>query len=132
MLASKDSTPPGVTNYISIALGASSADETGLFATENFQKREKTDVVVFLHGQGQSAVPSYWTKEPFKLREEANRTKKTFVLAVPYLGNPVKPGSLATDPDSFLDEVLKGVGVPNAAAALGNLILAAHSGGGGP
>ncbi len=132
MQPTQDPTPLGITNYLPISLGTGGTDETGVFATEKSQQRDKTDVVVFLHGQGQAAVSSYWKKEPFKLREEANRTGKSFILAVPYLGNPVNSGTLATDPDAVLAEILKNVGDPKPAVALGNLILAAHSGGGGP
>jgi hypothetical protein len=133
MQSNVDSSVPGITNYPAIALGnGAKNDETGLFATDKNKKTDKIDLVIFLHGQGQKNVIDYWKKEPFKLREEANRSTKGFFLAVPYLNDPVAPGTLASDPDSYITAVLKSIGDPDKAPTLNNLILAAHSGGGGP
>jgi hypothetical protein len=132
MQPTQDPTPLGVTNYTTAGAGSGGTGQTGLFAPDKLQKRDKTDVVIFLHGQGQSSVRSFWTKESFKLREEMNRAGKSFLLAVPYLNNPVELGRLDTDGDGYVTDVLKKIGDPDPAPTLGNLILAAHSGGGGP
>jgi hypothetical protein len=106
------------------------------------------DLLVYFHGwkQGQldgktlngMGADQFLTVPTFDFRKMIQgTTKRRFAFVLPTLGDKAGSGDLAktgANIDSFLDLVLKGIGkhLPGATAApaLGNLVLAAHSGGG--
>lgn len=108
------------------------------------------DLIVYLPGHktaslegvalGGMAIDQFITLKTFDFRTMIRGTgKKAFALVIPTLGNTSQAGDLVASGanfDLFLNMVLAGVGkhLPGATAAptLGNLILAAHSGGGDP
>jgi len=139
--------PPGTTLYASIDLsivdkfGTKAEPMTGIFVPNGFVSGRSTDIILWLHGhKGDTnrrlTIDRYWnaTRVPYgAFREGVNDSGRNIVLVAPTLGarseagNLVKAGGL----DNFLAQVLGvlGQGVPS---ALGNLILACHSGGGLP
>ena len=153
-LLRQESSPPGVTLYIGIDLnitdkaGIVAPAVTGIFIPEGYQPAATADLVVYLHGFKadaikREAIDQYWNAQRFPygaLREGVNTSGRNVVLVAPTLGsrseagNLLKPGGL----DAFLGQVLAALRAygpqssAGAAPALGNLILACHSGGGSP
>lgn len=139
--------PPGTTLYASIDLsivdkfGNKAEQMTGIFVPNGFVSGGSTDIVLWLHGhKGESnrrlTIDQYWnaSRVPYgAFREGVNDSSRNIVLVAPTLGARSEAGSLvkAGGLDNFLAQVLGvlGQGVPS---ALGNLILACHSGGGLP
>ncbi|MBY5406352.1 DUF2272 domain-containing protein [Rhizobium leguminosarum] len=139
--------PPGTTLYARIDLSivdkfATKAEPmTGIFVPNGFVSGRSTDIVLWLHGhKGDSnrrlTIDQYWNATRVRygaFREGVNDSGRNIVLVAPTLGARSEAGSLvkAGGLDNFLAQILGvlGQGVPS---ALGNLILACHSGGGLP
>lgn len=139
--------PPGTTLYTKIDLaivdkfGIRAEPITGIFVPNGFVSGRATDIVLWLHGhKGDSnrrlTIDQYWnaSRVPYgAFREGINDSDRNIVLVAPTLGSRSEAGTLvkAGGLDKFLSQVLGvlGQGVPS---ALGNLILACHSGGGSP
>jgi hypothetical protein len=142
-----ESTPPGTTLYARIDLGivdkfgTRAEPMTGIFVPNGFVSGRSTDIVLWLHGHKgdhnrRLTIDQYWnaTRVPYgAFREGVNDSGRNIVLVAPTLGARSEAGSLikAGGLDKILAQVLGvlGQGVP---PALGNLILACHSGGGLP
>ena len=126
---------------------------TSVFAPDPKQLGAQLDVLIWFAGHksaewakknyGVTGFDTYTSQQylslpPFKLREEIlnNTKKRKFVLVVPTTGVKSQPGSLVKDKASFSDflqKVLEGVQTHMKAttvAAIGNVFLGAHSGGG--
>ena len=145
-LLSREHTPPQTTLYLDIKLGAESPARpmTGVFLPRGWKPQATVDVLLYLHGIKEPGltIDRYWKQAHFALREKLNESGKNVILAAPTLGprsqrqigSLAQPGGL----DAYLDSVLAGVAAYGAADGsrvrprLGNLILAAHSGGGLP
>ncbi len=119
---------------------------TGIFIPENYSPQPAVDLILYLHGHktdvpgSDALIAEYWDgqKHPvFALREEINASQKNVILVAPTLalkseaGDLVRPDGL----DNYLEKVLEALGTygpyQGQSPAIGNLILAAHSGGGG-
>lgn len=139
--------PPATTLYARIDLsivdkfGIKAEPMTGIFVPNGFVSGRGTDIVLWLHGhKGDSnrrlTIDQYWNASRVHygaFREGVNDSGRNIVLVAPTLGARSEAGTLvkAGGLDRFLAQVLGvlGQGVPS---ALGNLILACHSGGGSP
>jgi hypothetical protein len=150
----RDITPPQLSLYLPVPLGVPGVDDpaTGVFVPKNCQAGATIDLVLFLRGydikrpKAATSVGEYWGSprhpvlKSFLFREEANKSGKNVILAVPALGPFAEAGKLAERDGlrEFLDRVLDGLwrDGPHAGLArrptLRHLILAAHSGGGVP
>jgi hypothetical protein len=143
-----DRSVPQLTLYTRITLGgeAPAAAITGIFVPQAFRPSDKIDAIIFLHGHHSSTayppeinISNHWngTRYPlFRLREELNRTGRSFVLIAPTLGPKSQAGWLTNRNglDRFLDHVraellAASIGLPSD-AKWGNLVLSCHSGGG--
>jgi hypothetical protein len=135
--------PSRVTHYLEIPLGGGSASPgmTGVFVPTNYQVSADVDLILYLHGHGANAtIDDYWSasyKYQFHFREWLNASDKNAVLVAPSLGPMSDSGLLLTEGggDDYLDEVmdaLKANGPHTTTPNVGNIVLAAHSGGGVP
>jgi hypothetical protein len=118
---------------------------TGIFIPENYSPQKAVDLVLYLHGNktqipgSDALIAEYWDgqKYPvFALREEINASRKNVILVAPTLALKSEAGDLVrrNGLDNYLNKVLEALttygpykGQP---LTIGNLILAAHSGGG--
>jgi hypothetical protein len=117
---------------------------TGIFIPENYSLQPAVDLILYLHGHktdspgSDALIAEYWDKKypVFALREEINASGMNVILVAPTLALKSEAGDLARPDglDKYLDKVLvalKAYGpYKDATPTLGNLILAAHSGGG--
>jgi hypothetical protein len=153
-LLKSETTPKGLTLYLDINLkivdkfGIAAQPVTGVFIPEGYTPGGSVDIVLWLHGHKaeslrKSAIDKYWDAKRFAygaFREGVNASGRNVILVAPTLGGHSEPG-LLTKPgglDAFLASVLAAMRAygPHRGAmadpALGNLILACHSGGGAP
>jgi hypothetical protein len=135
--------PSSTTHYLEIPLGGGSPSPgmTGVFVPKNYRPSGDVDLILYLHGHRSGAtIDSYWSRGysyPFHFREWLNESDKNAVLVAPSLGPTSEAGSLmdAGGGDDYLDEVrevLKSHGPHTSTPDVGNIVLAAHSGGGVP
>ena len=117
---------------------------TGIFIPENYAVQPAVDLILYLHGHktdkpgSDALIAEYWDKAypVFGLREEINASGMNVILVAPTLALKSEPGDLARADglDKYLDKVLMALKAygpyKDATPTLGNLILAAHSGGG--
>lgn len=145
-LLGTETSPPATTFYTNLALGgeAPARPMTGIFVPNGYRPGPAVDLILYLHGHKggfpSTSIDGYWKRPPFRLREATNASSKNVILAAPTLGPKSQSGWL-TGPgglDRYLDHVLATLhahgphrGMPER-PALGNLILACHSGGGFP
>jgi uncharacterized protein DUF2272 len=153
-LLKQESTPPGTTLYVEIDLkivdrfGLTAPAVTGIFIPDGYRPGAAVDLIVYLHGFKadaikRGAIDQYWNSQRFPygaLREGVNSSGRNVILVAPTLGSHseakhlIEPGGL----DAYLAQVLAALRAyrPNnqvgSAPALGNLVLACHSGGGWP
>jgi hypothetical protein len=151
----QDPTPKDVTLYLTIDLGLSGQEPlTAVYVPDRTKLGGTVDIILYLHGHKeafQKAGRSISIEEHLKLtrgngtlyyplREEiAKSTKKQFVFVAPTLGDHSEGGTLidknsgAGDPVDFLNQVINGIQKHLNLPILmqyGDLVLAAHSGGG--
>jgi 3D (Asp-Asp-Asp) domain-containing protein/D-alanyl-D-alanine dipeptidase len=122
-----------------------SQPKTGIFIPENYISQAKVDLILYLHGHTCSkpgpnaSISEYWDGSKysiFALREAINDSKKNVILVAPTLGVKSKAGNLVLDNglDNYVDKVLEALKIygpyQGQSVSLGNLIIAAHSGGG--
>jgi hypothetical protein len=149
-LIKQESHPPGKSFYVRIPLGVESPGQpvTGIFLPAGYRPEAGVDLIVYLHGYKRygyhphMSVASYWDKRHvpyFLLREGLNDARKNVVLVAPTLGPRSQAGWLvgANGLDRYLAQVLSALRVYGpfqgvAALSVGHIILACHSGGGGP
>ncbi|MGR9108004.1 MAG: D-alanyl-D-alanine carboxypeptidase family protein, partial [Gammaproteobacteria bacterium] len=141
----------GETLYLQIDLGlGKNLACTGVYIPKSFKPDQEFTVVVYLHGHkggypGNSVlINGYWDSARFPffaLREEIAASRRNVILVAPSLGPKSQAGNLIQPRgfDRFMTRVLNGVNhhysVPRSGrpiAAIQNIILAAHSGGGAP
>lgn len=153
-LLKQESTPPGTTLYVEIDLkivdryGLTAPAVTGIFIPDGYRPGATVDLIVYLHGFKaeaikRKAIDQYWNSHRFPygaLREGVNSSGRNVILVAPTLGSHseakrlLEPGGF----DAYLARVLaalRGYGShrqASSAPALGNLIVACHSGGGWP
>jgi hypothetical protein len=118
---------------------------TGIFIPENYSLQPSVDLILYLHGH-KTAIPGsdaliaeYWDgqKHPvFALREEINASRRNVILVAPTLALKSEAGDLVrrNGLDNYLEKVLEALRTygpyQGQSPTIGNLILAAHSGGG--
>jgi hypothetical protein len=154
-LIDQDSTPKDVTLYLKIDLGLSGQEPmTAVYVPDRSKLGGTVNIILYLHGHKeafQKGGKSISIQEHLKLqrgngalyyplREEiAKSTKKEFVFVAPTLGDHSEGGGLidknsgAGDPVDFLNQVINGIQNHLSLPILmqyGDLVLAAHSGGG--
>jgi hypothetical protein len=150
-LLARESEPRLTTLYVKIVLGEEqpAAPSTGIFIPDGYRAAPQVDVVLYLPGHKRGmrgvtndvTIETYWNRRRFPywpLREGVNDSGKNVILVAPTLGPRSQAGRLmaAGGLDAYLAQVMRALaaygphrdGVP----ALGNLILACHSGGGLP
>jgi hypothetical protein len=153
-LIKQESTPAQSTLYVDIDLkivdkfGIVAPPMTGIFITDGYVPGAAVDLILYLHGHKAEAIrrqgiDQYWNSQRFPygaLREGINASGRNIILVAPTLGSCseakrlLEPGGL----DAYLAHVLAAVRAYSpdrqvqSPPALGNLILACHSGGGSP
>ncbi|MCU1246297.1 MAG: hypothetical protein JWN02_2207, partial [Acidobacteria bacterium] len=120
---------------------------TGIFVPERYRAGAVVDLVIYLHGftvgypGREVSIDGYWADRHryFALREQVNDSGKNVILVAPTLGPRSQAGSLddAGGLDVFVATVLEKLVLHLPAfrdvdPQIGNIILAAHSGGGAP
>ncbi len=142
---------PDMTLYLKIDLAipigtgqAAAAPMTAVFSPDKTQLGSQVDVLLWFHGhKGQLrninlkgyTAQQYLDVPEFKLRDFILSTsKRKLLLVVPTLGDTSGSGLLGTQAqaEAFLQQVLNGVRKYMAPQVtdIGNIVLAAHSGGG--
>ena len=137
---------------IDLKIGKTAKPITGIFCPEAYRPAQQVDLIIYLHGYKKDenekwypdlTIDRYWANGSFPhyyfpLREEVNASGKNVILIAPTLGQKSESGNLAREFDSYVDKVMDVLGTygPYQKAqpppALGNIILACHSGGGSP
>ena len=142
--------PPTVTLYPNIRLGGEGPARpmTGIFIPQRYRAGPRVDLILYLHGHHRGgwtpppevSIDSHWNaaRYPhFALREKLNEASRNVILVAPTLGPKSEPGTL-TGPgglDRYLDQVMATLARQTSlwggqTPSIGNIILAAHSGGG--
>ncbi len=148
-LLGQEDEPKGQTLYLAIPLGAEKPAKpmTGIFIPAQFKPQRSVDLIVYLHGiksKPELTIAQYWDQKKFAhfaLREGLAQSQRNVILVAPTLGPRsqtqtgwlTKPGGF----DKYLEQVLASLAAygpyrKQGAPALGNIILACHSGGGLP
>jgi hypothetical protein len=138
------------TLYLDIPLGIKDvpAQTTGVFIPADYKVGDAVGLVIFLRGydinrpKTATSVKEYWGSpehpvlRSFSLREEINKSGKNVILVVPTLGPTSNFGDLNNEGgvQKFLASVLEGLEKEwgKKPIRVGDIILAAHSGGGVP
>ncbi|MDX1939238.1 MAG: hypothetical protein SFU99_01725 [Saprospiraceae bacterium] len=129
---------------------------TAIYVPENFNNTSKTDIIIYLHGhlmahpgmvkhKGTNEIYSpsikeylnYKKKDYFNFRKIINEANRNVVFVAPTLSPLSKYGSLVEKFDYFIEQVITAINEYIIKARqlqgqfnLGNIIIAAHSGGG--
>jgi hypothetical protein len=127
---------------------------TAIYVPDGFKAEDETDVIIYLHGhlgghpgftekQGKPFSPSIknylnYSKKPyFNFRPIVNNSGKSVVFVAPTLGAWSNYGQLATKFDDFVEQIIAAINEYifkerrlKGQFKLGNIIIAAHSGGG--
>jgi hypothetical protein len=134
-----------LTAYVSIDLGpqAQAAPTSGVFIPEGYNVGDEADMIPWLMGHHDNSeyppaltIDDYWFKySHFRFREFVNASQKNVILAAPSLGSGSQAGSLSGRGGlaSYIDQVLAALqayGPFKSLPALGQLVIACHSGGG--
>ena len=153
-LIRQESIPPGTTLYVEIdlqivdKLKIIAPPITGIFIPDKYVPGAAADLILYLHGFRaeairRQAIDQYWNSQRFPyaaLRDAVNASARNVILVAPTLGSRseagrlVRPGGL----DAYIGQILAALQAygpyrqTGYAPALGNLILACHSGGGWP
>jgi flagellum-specific peptidoglycan hydrolase FlgJ len=153
-LIKQETIPAGITLYVEINLqivdrfGIAAPPVTGIFIPDGYAPGAAVDLILYLHGFKadaikRQAIDQHWNGRRFPygaLREGVNASGRNVILVAPTLGSHseakrlLEPGGL----DTYIAQVLAALTAyapyrqARAAPALGNLILACHSGGGWP
>ena len=153
-LIKQESVPPGTTLYVEIdlqivdKLKITAPATTGIFIPDRYVPGAAADLILYLHGFKAEAIrrqgiDQYWNAQRFpygSLREGVNASARNVILVAPTLGSRSETGRLTTPGglDAYIEQVLAALHTYGprrqygSAPALGNLILACHSGGGLP
>jgi hypothetical protein len=146
------------TLYVDIKVGNESPAKpmTGIFIPQDYTPQQEIDLLIYLHGHRKKSlgkgnwrwykdisIDEYWTPKHFPyfpLREELNKSGKSFILVVPTLHYKSYPGSLASVGgfDKYVKQVIAALSIygpykgTKEMPKVGRIVLAAHSAGGGP
>jgi Putative peptidoglycan binding domain/Penicillin-insensitive murein endopeptidase len=148
LIGRPESPPLQSTLYVNIDLGREGPGpayppipaKTGIFIPENYRPQQHVDLILYLPGHKNSrdlTIDRYWHILPLRaFREKLNDSRKNVILVTPTLGLHSQAGWLAQSGglDRYLGLVMAALshygpyqGQP---PGVGNIILAAHSGGG--
>ena len=120
---------------------------TGIYVPPAIKSLDKVNVILYLHGDKvrvwgpTGTIRQYWSLPTFPLRQGLNASGQQYILVAPTFGASVHAeyGNLGTNIDQYLDDVMEQLRVfcpaaltPKKTPQIGNLLLAAHSGGFGP
>src|SRR5271169_1544539 len=144
-LLKTETRPPGRTLYVDIDLGVrGKPPQCAIFIPDGFDAGSRIDIVLYLHGfnipDGALSIDQYLKQDYGKLREGVNASGRNVILIAPTLGAKSQAGALVQPGglDDVLGKSLAAIQVhgqltgPPKILAVGNLILAGHSGGGKP
>jgi D-alanyl-D-alanine carboxypeptidase len=158
-LIKRESRVPGLTLFVGIRLAAEGRARpmTGIFIPDNYRPQQSIDIILYLHGFKTPRNPRtkdnpnppqpedpgwsidwYWRQRIRAFRERVNDSRKNVILIAPTLGQFSQTGVLTRSNglDRYLDQVLAALVAHGPYAgqtpAIGNIILASHSGGGSP
>lgn len=145
-LLGTESSPKNLTLYVNIPLGQGLKSISGIFIPNGYRPQRSVDLILYLHGHlgpsglsSQDTIQQYWRKANFAFREKVNSSGKNVILVAPTLGPKSQAGNLiaAGGLTRYLDQVMAALGTYGPHKTLGppvvgNIILAAHSGGGSP
>ena len=116
--------------------------KTGIYMPPKFIRGSKANIIVYLHGhkkgfpEAAAAIDTYWDAKRFPffaLREKLRASNKNAILVAPTLGPGSQGGYLITKGlDWYLEQILAFLQRRGIANAIGEVILACHSGGGHP
>lgn len=136
------------TLYVNIDLGRESPGsahppipaKTGIFISENYRPQQYVDLILYLPGHKKSrdlTIDSYWHILPLRaFREKLNDSRKNVILVTPTLGLHSQAGWLSQSGglDRYIALVMAALShygpYQGQSPRVGNIILAAHSGGG--
>jgi Putative peptidoglycan binding domain/Penicillin-insensitive murein endopeptidase len=151
--------PADTTLYVNIPLGSEGRARamTGIFISEKYHTQPAIDIVLFLHGYKTSktrstpnnphpkqlpdpgwTIDQYWRFPKREFREAINASHKSVILVTPTLGQFSQTGDLKQPGgfDRYIDQVMAALVAygpyKGQTPRVGNIILAAHSGGGYP
>jgi hypothetical protein len=142
--------PPTVTLYPAIRLGGEGPARpmTGIFIPRGYRAGPRVDLILYLHGHHRGgwtpppeiSIDKHWNAASyphFALREKLNEAGRNVILVAPTLGPKSEPGTLTAPGglDRYLDQVMATLARKTTlwggqTPSVGNIILAAHSGGG--
>lgn len=149
-LIKSEGQPPQSTLYVNIPLGSEGAARpmTGIYIPENYHPQPGVDLILFLHGFKAGTdrrrpdpgwtIDQYWRLPCRAFREGVHASHKSVILVSPTLGQFSEPGMLTAPGgfDRYIDQVMAALATygpyMSRRPAVGNIILAAHSGGGSP
>lgn len=118
---------------------------TGIFIPKHYKPQSQVDLILYLHGHksdlpgSDAVIADYWDAKRFPvfaLREEVNASGKNVILVAPTLAMKSEGGDLmrALGLDRYLAKVMAALVTygpyKDRSPQIGNIILAAHSGGG--
>jgi hypothetical protein len=117
---------------------------TGIFIPDGYVPQPAVDIILYLHGHktdvpgSDALIAEYWDRKypVFGLREEINDSHMNVILVAPTLALKSEAGDLVRGHglDTYLGKVLAALKAygpyQTQSPVLGNLVLAAHSGGG--
>lgn len=118
---------------------------TGIFIPQHYTPQSNVDLILYLHGHktdvpgSDAVIADYWNAKKlpaFGLREELNASGKNVILVAPTLAMKSEGGDLLRSfgLDKYLSKVMAALVAygpyQGRSPELGNIILAAHSGGG--
>jgi len=133
-----DTAVADTTLYFEIDVGLDATNKTtGVYVPDLKQLGKEVDVVLYFHGHKDDktkTIKKVFTDDRNLMREAlAQSKKKHFVFVAPQLGSKAEGGDLGTGVQDLLEQVMNGLGayMPlSPAPTVGNIVLAAHSGGG--
>ncbi len=148
LIGQPESPPLQSTLYVQIDLGREGAGpafsripaKTGIFIPENYRPQQRVDLILYLPGHKNSrnlTIDRYWRILPLRaFREKLNESRKNVILVTPTLGLHSQAGWLDQSGglDHYMGLIMAALGrygpYQGRTPEVGNIILAAHSGGG--
>ncbi len=158
-LIGSENQPPGSTLFVDIPLGSEGRARpmTGIFIPENYHVQPSVDIILYLHGfktdrkrktiddphpqqlpDPGTSIDWYWHQPLRAFREGVNDSRKNVILVAPTLGQFSASGALTKTGgfDRYIDRVMSALTTYGPyigqSPAVGNIILACHSGAGYP
>jgi hypothetical protein len=160
LLHPKDLSVPSFSMYIAESLGIQrhldsklpkaeqgTGQVMGVFVPSSVKSLDKVNIILYMHGdkvrvvKNNYTIREYWSLPEFPLRQGLNASGQPYILLAPTLGPDADTqfGSLGSDIDTHLENAmvqLHRYGAPQFAPpkppAIGDIIIAGHSGAFGP